>query len=160
VSSRAARARGGWHGAFGRQATVNWTASTWRVTRRRRARWKGGAKQTLHLTDTAPSALVLAVCKTGNQPFLRLFGEGDAGSTVFRDDVLEEALDVFEDDLVSDVFIGWAKGFLDAERKKLDALIANPDRLHGRKVRVGHPREMADAFAKAIESPENAAWFD
>ena len=44
-------------------------------------RLEGGAKQTLHLTDTAPSSLVLAVLKHGNQPFLRLFSEGDDGPT-------------------------------------------------------------------------------
>src|SRR5437773_10254901 len=46
---------------------------------------EGGAKQTLHLTDTAPAVLLLAVCKSGNQPFLRVFQEGD-DVTVFRDD--------------------------------------------------------------------------
>lgn len=123
-------------------------------------RLEGGAKQTLHLTDTSPSALVLAVLRSGNQPFLRLFVEGDNGTTVFRADVLEEALRVFADDLVSDVHIGWAKGFLDGERAKLDALIADPARTHGKKIHVGHPREMAEAFAKLVESAESAAWFE
>jgi CRISPR-associated protein Cst2 len=133
-------------------------------------RLEGGAKQTLHLTDTAPSALVLAVLKHGNQPFLRLFGEGDQGTTVFRDDVLEEALRVFKDDLASDVYIGWAKGFLDAERTKLGSFLPlenaetkklePPARAHGRTIHVGHPREMAEAFAKVLESDASASWFD
>jgi CRISPR-associated protein Cst2 len=145
--------------------------SAWRLpiaTRRARiamlvraiGRLEGGAKQALHLTDTAPSVLVLAVCKSGNQPFIRLFGEGDSGSTVFRDDVLEETLRVFKDDLASDLYVGWATGFLDAERKKLDALRENVDRRHGCSIHVGHPREMAEAFAKAIGSADHAAWFD
>jgi CRISPR-associated protein Cst2 len=123
-------------------------------------RLEGGAKQTLHLTDTAPAVLVLAVCKSGNQPFLRLFGEGDAGTTVFRADVLEEALRVFKDDLASDLYIGWAAGFLDDERKKLDAVLQDETRLQGRTIHVGHPREMAEAFAKAIENAEHSAWFE
>ncbi len=145
--------------------------SAWRLpieTRRTRVamllraigRLEGGAKQTLHLTDTAPSALVFAVCHSGNQPFIRLFDEGDSGSTVFRDDVLEEALRVYEDDLASDVYIGWSRGFLDAERKKLDAFLHNPERTRGKRIQVGHPREMAEAFAQAVENPEHAAWFD
>jgi CRISPR-associated protein Cst2 len=121
---------------------------------------EGGAKQTLHLTDTAPSALVLGVLKSGNQPFLRLFVEGDGGTTVFRDDVLEEALRVFKDDLVSDLYIGWSKGFLDTERAKLDALIKDPARTHGRAIHVGHPREVAKLFAAAIQDDKHAAWFD
>lgn len=121
---------------------------------------EGGAKQTLHLTDTAPAILLLAICRSGNQPFLRVFQEGD-DATVFRDDVFEEALRVFANDLQSDVYVGWAKGFLDAERKKLDEMLAKPERLHGRKVHVGHPREMAEAFATAIETAEGSgAWFD
>lgn len=120
---------------------------------------EGGAKQTLHLTDTAPAVLMLAVCKSGNQPFLRVFQEGD-DVTIFRDDVLEEALRVFKADLQSDVYVGWAKGFLDIERKKLDDMLARPDRLHGHTIHVGHPREMAEAFAKAIEAEGSAAWFE
>ncbi len=120
---------------------------------------EGGAKQTLHLTDTAPSILMLAVCKSGNQPFLRVIGEGDE-ATVFRDDVLEEALRVFKDDLQSDLYIGWAKGFLDAERKKLEDMLTKPERLHGRTVHVGHPREMAEAFARALEAEGSAPWFE
>jgi CRISPR-associated protein Cst2 len=120
---------------------------------------EGGAKQTLHLTDTAPSVLMLAVCKSGNQPFLRVFQEGDE-ATVMRDDVLEEALRVFKDDLQSDVYVGWARGFLDPERKKLEEMLAKPERLHGRTIHVGHPREIAESFAKAIEADGSAAWFD
>jgi CRISPR-associated protein Cst2 len=130
------------------------------LLRRAIGQLEGGAKQTLHLTDTAPAVLVLAVCRNGNQPFLRLFGEGDGGATVFRDDVLEEALRVFKDDLRSNVYVGWAKGFLDAERVKLERLAADDLRCHGRKVLVGHPREMADLFAADVEAPENAAWFE
>jgi len=122
-------------------------------------RLEGGAKQTLHLTDTAPAVLMLAVCKGGNQPFLRVLQEADE-VTVFRADVFAEALRVFKDDLQSDVYIGWATGFLDAERRKLEAMIATPERLSGRTVHVGHPREMAEAFAKAIEGDGSASWFE
>jgi CRISPR-associated protein Cst2 len=123
-------------------------------------RLEGGAKQTLHLTDTSPAALVFAVLRNGNQPFLRVFGEGDGGTTVFRADVFEEALRVFSGDLLSDVYIGWAKGFLDGERQKLDALLADPARTHGKTIHTGHPREMADQLAAALEGPESAAWFE
>jgi CRISPR-associated protein Cst2 len=152
------------------EATVR-NLSAWRLpiqTRQARVamllraigRLEGGAKQTLHLTDTSPSVLALAVLKSGNQPFMRLFGEGDSGATVFRADVLEEALRIFKDDLLSDVYIGWAKGFLDAERAKLDALIGDAARTHGKTIHVGHPREIAETFAKAVEGSGSAAWFE
>lgn len=123
-------------------------------------RLEGGAKQALHLTDTAPSFLAFAVCKHGNQPFMRLFTEGDAGTTVFRPDVLEEACRVFKDDLQSDIYIGWAQGFLDNERKKFEAFLEDKPKHHGCRIHVGHPREAAEAFAKALLNPEHEAWFD
>jgi CRISPR-associated protein Cst2 len=123
-------------------------------------RLEGGAKQTLHLTDTAPSILVLAVCKSGNQPFMRVIGPDEAEEgTAFRPDVLEQALTVFKDDIVSDLYVGWAKGFLDAERKKLEGLVKE-GKINGRTVHIKHPREIADDFAKALKEQANAAWFD
>lgn len=124
-------------------------------------RLEGGAKQTLHLTDTAPSILILAVCKSGNQPFMRVIGPDEAEEgTTFRADVLTEALTVFKEDIVSDIYVGWAKGFLDAERKKLEIEVKDGKHSSGRTIHIKHPREAADDFAKALKDPANAAWFD
>lgn len=123
------------------------------------SRLEGGAKQTLHLTDTAPSVLVLAVCSTGNQPFLRMLTADDESRTVFRDDVLEEALRVCKDDLQSGVYIGWAKGFLDAERKRLEDFLGDPTKTHGAKVHLGHPREVAEAFVEELTADQAEPWF-
>lgn len=124
-------------------------------------RMEGGAKQTLHLTDTAPSVLVLAICRSGNQPFQRLFASDDLGHTVFRVDVLNEALDVFNDDLQSDLYIGWARGFLDSERSKLDDALDSGKHSSGRAVHIGHPREIAERFAQVIATDEkSSSWFE
>lgn len=124
-------------------------------------RMEGGAKQTLHLTDTAPAVLVLAVCKSGNQPFQRLFTSDDLRErTVFRPDVLAEALSVFRDDLVSDLYIGWAQGFLDAERARLEAeLHEGKHATSGHPVRIAHPREIANQFAEDLSDARNNSWF-
>lgn len=118
---------------------------------------EGGAKQTLHLTDTSPAALVLAICRHGNQPFQRLFGPGDP--TAFREDVLAEALRVFGEDIQSEIYIGWATGFLDAERNRLLGFLEQRGN-QPLKIQVGHPREMAEELAKAVESPGHQSWFD
>ena len=125
-------------------------------------RLEGGAKQTLHLTDTAPSILLLAVCKSGNQPFMRVVGpDAVEENTVFRADVLKEALTVYKDDIVSDIYVGWAKGFLDQERKKLEAEIKDGKYGDtGRTIHLKHPREIADDLAKALQNSANATWFD
>lgn len=121
---------------------------------------EGGAKQTLHLTDTAPSILVLAVCKGGGQPFLRLFTEGDLKATIFRQDVLEEALAVYRDELQSEIHIGWARGFLDAERRKLEEFLRERGAEASPRVVLSHPREAASAFASLLRQPSSGAWFD
>lgn len=123
-------------------------------------RMEGGAKQTLHLTDPSPAVLVLAICKSGNQPFQRLFASDDLQHTVFRLDVLDEALSVFKDDMQSDLYIGWAKGFLDAERRRLEGAIKDGKHSSGRAIHLGHPRDIAEMFAKAIAEDMNASWFD
>ena len=123
-------------------------------------RMEGGAKQTLHLTDTSPAILVLAVCKSGNQPFMRLFGSDDLEHTVFRVDVLDEALKVFHDDLQSGLYVGWAKGFLDSERAKLEAVIKDGKHSSGRQIHLGHPREIAGMFANMIIEGQSESWFE
>ncbi len=145
-------------------------------------RLEGGAKQTLHLTDTAPAVLVLAVCGNGNHPFQRLLTADALGEkTVFRPDVLAEALRVFRGDLQSDVYVGWAKGFLDAERQKVEralgeppsgqagafegetalrAAIADWKAATGRSIVLGHPREIAEALAQVLVEDGSRSWFD
>ncbi len=119
-------------------------------------RLEGGAKQTLHLTDTAPALLVLAVCRSGSQPFQRFLTADESGeATVFRSDVLAEALRVFAGDLQSKLHVGWATGFLDAERRKFAAAVEGRD-----DVVAGHPREVADALADALCDDAHADWFD
>jgi CRISPR-associated protein Cst2 len=117
-------------------------------------RLEGGAKQTLHLTDTAPAVLVLAVCRSAAQPFQRLMMADELGATVLRADVLAEALRVYRDDLLSPVYIGWARGFLDQERSQLEAALAERD------LPITHPREAAQALAHALRDEAHAHWFD
>ena len=113
----------------------------------------GGAKQTLHYTDVNPDVVFLAVTKGGNNLFGHIFGN-QGERAVLNLPALEEALDVHRDDILSDVYVGWVQGFLDAERSRLlDALQNSPilskwkDRLH-----LDHPRRAFEALSSALES--------
>lgn len=113
----------------------------------------GGAKQTLHYTDVSPDVVFLAVTKGGNNLFGHIFGS-QGERAVLNLPALEEALTVHRDDILSDVYVGWVQGFLDAERSRLlDALQNSPAlaawqaRLH-----LDHPRRAFDALATALES--------
>jgi len=112
----------------------------------------GGAKQTLHYTDVSPDVVFLAVTKGGNNLFGHIFGN-QGERAVLNLPALEEALTVHQDDILSDVYIGWVQGFLDAERSRLlDALQNSPvltvwkERLH-----LDHPRRAFDALSAVLQ---------
>lgn len=117
------------------------------------ARLEGGAKQTLHYTDVAPTVVVLAVTKGGNHIFGHVLGADERGLPELKVDALEEALRVFADDLLSNVYVGWVRGYADAERAKVDAL-ANQDA----RLKVSHPREAYQALIADMKA--NPQWLD
>ncbi len=124
------------------------------------ARLEGGAKQALHYTDVAPSLVILAVTRGGNHIFGHVVGANRRGLPVLHIDALQEALTVFADDLLSDVYIGWAKGYLEEERAKLEAALAEEGSLNGLHIRIFHPRQAFQAFIEDLQKPEHAHWLD
>jgi CRISPR-associated protein Cst2 len=100
------------------------------------ARLEGGAKQAIHYTAVAPAVIILAVTKGGNNIFNYSIGE-KRGLPIVNSDALRESLDVFGDELLSPVYVGWAKGFHDEERAKLAVF---------ERVQVSHPRRAFEAF--------------
>ncbi|MCX6602293.1 MAG: type I-B CRISPR-associated protein Cas7/Cst2/DevR [Acidobacteria bacterium] len=115
---------------------------------------QGGAKLSLHYTDVAPVIFLGAVLKHGNNPFYRSFSGSKTQPTYFHQDAFREALSVFADDLLSPIYFGWTKGFLDDERAKLDQLI--PTLPSGITVQTGHPVEVLRQFQQHLET--NDAW--
>lgn len=110
---------------------------------------QGGAKRTLHETDTNPAIAILAVTRGGNHPFQRVIGGTREGRTVFVPEALDEALRVFADDLRSDVYFGWARGFLEEERARLEAFVKAREG-QGPRIVLCHPREAFAAMAGAV----------
>ncbi len=102
------------------------------------AHLEGGAKQTIHYTDVAPSLVILAVTKGGNHIFGHVMGANAKGQPVFKIEALEEALTVFKDELLSNVYVGWVKGYLDEERAKLESFATTET---GSTIKISHPRE-------------------
>lgn len=124
------------------------------------AHLEGGAKQTLHYTDVAPVLTVLAVTRGGNHIFGHVIGANGRGQPEFKLDALREALTVFADDLLSDVYVGWVQGYLDDERAKFEAALADGGALAGfaNQIKVVHPRQAFQAVATELQKPENAEW--
>ncbi len=117
------------------------------------AELSGGAKQTLHYTDVSPDILVMAVTRGGNHMFGHIIG-AQGERAVLNLPALQEALDVHRDDLLSDVFIGWVRGYLDAERERLEQALAEGGALspwHGR-IHIMHPREACLQLSRELEA--------
>lgn len=113
------------------------------------SRLEGGAKQTLHYTSVTPALVVLAVTRGGNHIFNYIIGE-KKGQPMLKVDALAEALEVFADELLSSVYIGWVTGFLDDERARLDAFARELSN-----VRISHPRQAFQAFIADLEANPN-----
>jgi CRISPR-associated protein Cst2 len=121
------------------------------------AHLEGGAKQTLHYTDVAPVLTVLAVTRGGNNIFGHVIGSSSRGVPELKLKALEEALTVFGDDLLSDVYVGWVQGYMDDERSKLETFAGTPA---GAKIRISHPREAFQAIASALQEQSHSDWLD
>jgi CRISPR-associated protein Cst2 len=120
------------------------------------ARLEGGAKLTLHYTDVTPPVVMLAVTKGGNHIFGYIFGANGRGLPELKIDALEEALTVFADEIISNVYIGWTQGYLDEERAKLESFI-NDFKGKG-SISVHHPRDAFKTFINDCRQNEN--WLD
>ncbi len=124
------------------------------------AHLEGGAKQTLHYTDVAPALAIMAVTKGGNHMFGHVVGATGRGQPEIKIEALAEALTVFQDDLLSPVYIGWARGYLDEARAGFEqALQAGGILAPWRaQLQVAHPRASFLALAAALADGANQGW--
>jgi CRISPR-associated protein Cst2 len=124
------------------------------------ARLEGGAKQSLHYTDVAPALVIMAVTKGGNHIFGHVVGATGRGLPELKVDALREALTVFGDNLLSDVYLGWVEGYLDDERAKVQAALGDggPLSAFASKVKLSHPRQAFQSFVADLQKPENEGW--
>lgn len=126
------------------------------------AQLEGGAKQTLHYTDVAPSFLLLGVTKGGNHLFGHVIGASGRGQPQVKIAALQEALTVFADELLSPVYVGWVKGYLDEERASFEAALAEGGALaawRGR-IHLAHPRVVLQQFVADLQKADHAHWLD
>ncbi len=113
---------------------------------------EGGAKQSLHYTDVSPDVVVLAVTKGGNHIFGHVIGANGRGLPEIKLPALQEALEVFADEIISPVYIGWVTGYLDEERAKLEAFA------EGKSIHICHPRVAIQALIEDLNN--NPHWLD
>lgn len=118
----------------------------------------GGAKQTIHYTDLTPAIMMLAVTRHGNNPFYRMLTASRAYTTQFHKEAFTELIQVYEKDFLSPIYIGWAQGFLDDQRARLEETIQELGL--GNKVTVAHPVQQIETFVRQLQVESNGTWFD
>jgi len=125
------------------------------------AQLEGGAKQTLHYTDVAPALTILAVTKGGNHIFGHVMG-AKGTSPVLKIEALQETLTVFAAEILSPVYIGWVRGYLDEERAKLEQALTEGGLLAAfkDKIIISHPRDAFKALIAEMQKSENVGWLD
>jgi CRISPR-associated protein Cst2 len=147
------------------------------------AHLEGGAKQTTHYTDVSPALVIMAVTKGGNHIFGHVIGANRQGQPIIKTDALQEALQVFSDTLLSPVYVGWVRGYLDEEREKFlawknaylkeanaDVEKASPagagattpdtEAKPATAIEICHPREAFQKLAADFDKPGNTHWLE
>lgn len=117
------------------------------------AHLEGGAKLTVHYTDVSPSLVVLAVTKGGNHIFKHVVQANDRWETSLNQVAFEEALEVHKDEILSDVYVGWVKGYLDNERQRFEEFKQSwEQKSNSPVIKLVHPQKALADLAKTLES--------
>ena len=86
---------------------------------------EGGAKQALHYTDVAPAFCIMAVTRGGNHIFGHIIGATNKGLPTVKHEALKEALTTMRDEILSPIYVGWVRGYLDEQRQQFEEFITD-----------------------------------
>jgi len=117
----------------------------------------GGAKLALHYTDVTPAVFIGVVLRGGNNPLQYVLGADDKGLPRVNVDALLEFAEVWGDQVLSPLYLGWVQGFHDAQRTVAwESVKEAAARLNSEPV-LGHPREVLNRLAQDLQS-NAASW--
>lgn len=125
---------------------------------------EGGAKLATHYTDVSPVFLIMAVTHGGNHMFAHII-DAVKGEPKVNLEALVEQVTELNDELCSNVFVGWTPGYYENERKDFDTRVKQIKEAHDPKASAlerlttsVHPRR---AFYNIIDALQNnAQWLD
>ncbi|HEU5375301.1 MAG TPA: hypothetical protein VFV38_07670, partial [Ktedonobacteraceae bacterium] len=117
---------------------------------------EGGAKQAVHYTDVTPAFCLLAVTRGGNHIFGHLVG-AKQGLPEIKREALREALLTMQDEILSPLYVGWTRGYLDEQREQFEQDLAS---FTERPILIRHPRDAYRAFIADLAKAENASWLN
>lgn len=115
---------------------------------------EGGAKQAIHYTDVAPAFCLFAVTRGGNHIFGRIIGAKKEQPEI-KIEALREALTTLRDEILSPVYIGWARGYMDEQREAFEKKLED---ISDPRLVICHPRDAYRALVSDFAASENALW--
>ncbi|GAB4477660.1 MAG: type I-B CRISPR-associated protein Cas7/Cst2/DevR [Anaerolineales bacterium] len=113
---------------------------------------EGGAKLALHYTDVSPVIVLMAVTKGGNHIFSYVVKADSKGQPTINLEAFQQVMDVFKEDILSPIYVGWTKGYLDDEREKFEEFSRDYN------VKIDHPRHAFRKFTENMRQQES--WLD
>ena len=116
---------------------------------------EGGAKQTIHYTDVTPAFSIMAVTRGGNHIFGHIVWANSKGLPEIKFEALREALTTMSDEILSPIYIGWVRGYLEEQRTKFEQFLED---FSHHPVLIYHPRDAYRAFVADLARSENAYW--
>ena len=119
---------------------------------------EGGAKAALHYTDVSPAVVIFAAVKGGNNPFQYLVSSDREGNAKIVPSAFKEVAEVWDDILLSPLYIGWKSGYAEQNRQELQSFIDQNKALFSRGIEIGHPKAVFEKIADSLT--KNPEWFD
>jgi CRISPR-associated protein Cst2 len=116
---------------------------------------EGGAKQTLHYTDVSPVFCIMAVTRGGNHMFRYTVGADSKGLPAIKLETLRETLTTNGDELLSPIYVGWERGYLDEERMAFEQFV---ETYTEHSIRIHHPRNACRELIADLGGRENTHW--
>lgn len=106
----------------------------------------GGAKHAQHLTDVSPKFMVLTLINSGNHIFMNIADEQG-----IKLDALSEVVEDYKDIILTDIFIGKRRGFMDEMNEDLEEF--SEKRWNGGKIKVeiGALNNVLRKFVRVVE---------
>lgn len=118
---------------------------------------EGGAKQSLHYTDISPVVVVVAILKGGNNPFnIAIAGDAEGNAMPIPEAFIEIG-EVWKDQILSPLYIGWAEGYSPEGRRKMNEILDKIREIYPFGVVLDHPRRVFDRLIEEIEK-NNEEW--
>ena len=107
------------------------------------ARLEGGAKQGLHLTSVLPCFVLAGFFRGGNNPFWPVLVADRADGARVHLEALKELLSVWKDTLLSPLYVGWTRGFMDGDREPVQQVLEAVEIQYN----LDHPRRVLEKMA-------------